>query len=90
MSNVVLPIDNEPGLFIFWCEGCGYCHHLDTKRWQFNGDLERPTASPSLLVNGAGLAPHPRCHILVKDGRIQYLSDCTHALAGKTVDMVPL
>lgn len=31
-----------------------------------------------------------RCHIYVTDGRIQFLSDCTHALAGQTVPMVPI
>ncbi|WP_367394509.1 DUF6527 family protein [Cupriavidus sp. Agwp_2] len=28
------------------------------------------------------------CHTFVTDGQIQYLSDCTHALAGQTVPMV--
>ena len=28
-----------------------------------------------------------RCHSFVTDGRIQFLSDCTHALAGQTVDL---
>lgn len=28
-----------------------------------------------------------RCHSYVKDGRIQFLSDCTHALAGQTVEL---
>ena len=27
------------------------------------------------------------CHSFVTDGRIQFLDDCTHALAGKTVDL---
>lgn len=27
------------------------------------------------------------CHSFVTDGKIQYLSDCTHALAGQTVDL---
>jgi len=27
------------------------------------------------------------CHTFVTDGRIQFLGDCTHALAGQTVDM---
>lgn len=27
------------------------------------------------------------CHSFVTDGRIQFLADCTHALAGKTVDL---
>lgn len=28
------------------------------------------------------------CHHYVRDGKIQFLPDCTHALAGQTVDMV--
>jgi hypothetical protein len=27
------------------------------------------------------------CHSFVTDGKIQFLSDCTHGLAGKTVDL---
>ncbi|ATA53932.1 ammonia monooxygenase [Variovorax boronicumulans] len=27
------------------------------------------------------------CHSYVTDGRIQFLGDCTHALAGQTVDL---
>lgn len=27
------------------------------------------------------------CHSFVTDGKIQFLSDCTHELAGQTVDM---
>lgn len=34
---------------------------------------------------------HPKfrwvCHSFVTDGRIQFLGDCTHALAGQTVDL---
>lgn len=28
-----------------------------------------------------------RCHSFITDGRIQFLSDCTHALAMQTVDL---
>ena len=27
------------------------------------------------------------CHSFVSDGRIQFLGDCTHAMAGQTVDL---
>lgn len=30
------------------------------------------------------------CHSFVTDGRIQFLNDCTHALAGQTVDLPDL
>jgi hypothetical protein len=32
---------------------------------------------------------HHVCHTFVTDGRVQYLGDCTHALAGQTVDLQP-
>jgi len=31
-----------------------------------------------------------RCHSFVRDGRIEFLSDCTHALKGQTVDLPDL
>ena len=30
------------------------------------------------------------CHSFITDGRIQFLGDCTHALAGQTVDLPEL
>jgi hypothetical protein len=40
-------------------------------------------------MRGEGLPPaRPlRCHSFVTDGRIQFLGDCTHELAGQTVDL---
>lgn len=32
----------------------------------------------------------PRCHSFIRDGKWQFLSDCGHALAGQTVDMIPI
>ena len=61
-------------------------------RWGYNGNAEKPSFTPSELVtyNGrdAGIdgAPPTVCHSLVTDRRIQFLSDCTHALAEQTVD----
>ena len=30
-----------------------------------------------------------RCHSFIRDGQIQFLSDCSHALAGQTVSLPP-
>ncbi|MGC4033677.1 MAG: hypothetical protein QM754_18485 [Tepidisphaeraceae bacterium] len=30
-----------------------------------------------------------RCHSFVRDGQIEFLGDCTHELAGKTVPLEP-
>lgn len=57
---------------------------LDRPVWTWNGDMEKPTFSPSLLCN-KGLPD--QCHLFVRDGRIEYLSDCHHELRGQTVDL---
>lgn len=62
--------------------------------WSFNGNYERPTFQPSVLVTydgpdaGQDGAPPAVCHSFVTDGQIQFLGDCTHALAGQTVPLV--
>lgn len=30
-----------------------------------------------------------RCHSMIKDGKQEYLGDCTHDMAGQTVDIPP-
>lgn len=58
---------------------------FDTPTWQFNGDIERPTFTPSLLYKWSN--EHSKknhvCHLYVTDGVIQFLNDCTHCFAGK-------
>ncbi len=110
------------GGLTFWCPGCKQAHQIKTgngpgPRWGWNGNAEKPTFTPSVLVTGRDFtekgeaeweawidAGSPRleggelpqfesadtvCHTFVTDGRIQFLGDCTHALAGQTVDMAP-
>lgn len=92
----------DDGRLLFYCEGCQMLHGV-TNSWSFNGDFEKPTFSPSVLVrgtqritdeehdliiNGEHVEPKPfACHSFVTDGKIQYLNDCTHQLAGKTVEL---
>lgn len=80
----------------FWCPGCDDAHGVvveTPEAWGFNGDLERPTFTPSVLVRyghlpaGGPMGTDPVCHSFVTDGRIQFLGDSTHALAGQTVDL---
>lgn len=87
---------------IFFCPGCDSYHEIAVgvgpgPRWTWNEDAERPTFSPSILVTYPAnpdadddfkeWRTERRCHSFVRDGRIQYLGDCTHALAGQTVDL---
>lgn len=55
--------------------------------WDWNGDQEKPSLSPSILTSmGEGRV----CHSFLKDGVFVYLSDCSHDLAGMTVEMPDL
>lgn len=84
------------------CPGCGSTHRIQHgegsgPRWSWNGDAEKPTFSPSVLVTYPAnpdadeefkeWRTERRCHSFVTDGRIQFLSDCTHEKAGQTVDL---
>jgi hypothetical protein len=70
----------------FDCPGCAPRLHVVGTGWTFNGDLDKPTFSPSVLVTG-GTDPDYRCHSYVTDGKIRFLSDCSHKYAGQTVDL---
>lgn len=97
---------------LFRCPGCDEAHIVyveprDGPAWGFNGDLQRPTFTPSILVTweygyppvtAKNFSEYQRspweqetrkavCHSFVTDGQIQFLDDCTHALAGKTVPL---
>jgi hypothetical protein len=60
--------------------------HQVNDEWTFNGDFVSPTFSPSILVTGG---ENIRCHSFVEEGKIRFLDDCNHALAGKTVQLPP-
>ena len=77
-------------LYVFHCPGCEYSHPFEVDApngagWSWNGSLDKPTFNPSLLV--AKDLPEARCHSFVTAGRILFLTDCWHPLAGKTVEM---
>ena len=80
----------------FHCPGCGYDHAFTVgpqndvggvarPRWNWNGSFDAPTFTPSLLCNKD--IPECRCHSFVTDGKIQFLADCFHKLAGQTVEL---
>lgn len=98
MSAVAKQLDE---LVRFFCPGCNCHHHIQHgsdmgPNWGWNGSLEKPTFTPSVLVTYPGAdagqrgAPPAVCHSFVTDGRIQYMGDCTHHMAGQTVDLPPL
>ena len=61
------------GTVLFWCPGCEGYHGVSTDpdhpntvtggKWSWNGSLERPTFSPSILVN-----PHETVRAEIPEG----------------------
>lgn len=82
------------------CPATGYIEIPKNGKWLWNGDYYSPTFSPSIneTTGKPGqsweefkLDPHPdRNHVFIRDGKIEYLTDCTHNLAGQVVEIPEL
>jgi uncharacterized protein DUF6527 len=88
--------DNTEKSLVFMCPGCGEHHPVRIKSadaarpcWTWNGDRDKPTFSPSLLVRYDYTDGRPQkvCHSFIREGRIEFLGDCTHDKAGQTLDL---
>lgn len=55
-----------------------------TNCWSWNGDTEKPTLKPSIRTVCRTIL----CHTFVNDGMVQFLDDCSHELAGKTLELL--
>lgn len=63
--------------------------------WTFNGDFDKPTIRASVLTRtylwNEATQKHDleaeRCHSFITDGKIEFLSDCMHSLAGQKVEL---
>lgn len=90
MSTVVKELEDKH--LMFFCPACE-CGHMirhgeNGSGWQWNKDINKPTFTPSIFVNKDRNNPNtPACHSFVTDGNIQYLSDCSHKMAGQTVPL---
>lgn len=76
------------GEYRIYCQGCRHHHIINTTSvnssnaiWKFNGDLDRPTFTPSIHIKAENISI---CHFKVADGIITYQDDCEHDLRGQT------
>lgn len=123
MSQLSPILRSVVGGLAWWCPGCAGVHvvpvahgpggDLPGARWFWNGDVDAPVFTPSVLthqmrakydeagnwagewvLDASGQPIVNVCHSFVggqsgqAPGRIEFLGDCTHALAGQTVPMV--
>ena len=81
------------GVYQFWCPACNEIHQVWTSvedgvaPWDYNYNMDKPTFSPSIKVEYHGADCETICHSFVRDGNIQFLTDCTHNFAGKMVEL---
>lgn len=105
LRPLVGPDDAPAGAHVLvWCPGCDGLHAMGVEgddgshplpgiavEWGWDRDLEAPTFSPSIKVQGGPDGSDAVCHSYLERGRWRFLSDSTHSLAGVTdVPMVPL
>lgn len=78
---------------LFHCPACARNHKVKVAgdgAWSWNGDITKPTFTPSILVTydgsdaGKAGAPPARCHSMISDGQITFYGDSTHSMAGAT------
>lgn len=83
------------GGYSFCCPGCGYWHTLEDGRFAFNGDLDRPSFSPSYSftlnqpesLGYEPMEPTIHCHLQVHEGRVRFFTDSSHSLWGRDADL---
>lgn len=105
MKTALRHIDDHGTLYdalMFICPGCIEMYPGSTglhilpvntaehsPQWDWDGNLEAPTLSPSILTkhgeNSSGI-----CHSFLKAGVFEFLSDCTHSLANQHVPIPDL
>jgi len=92
---VLCPVENSKGKYIFYCPGCEDYHLISTIKTHWNryhvltGTLLKPTIRASVLSKEDKEFNKPRCHSYITEGKIHFLIDSTHRLAGKTVNLPP-
>lgn len=75
-------------LWLF-CPACKERHRISVAKggWTWDGNVEKPTISPSIMVSWRHGDKEHVCHSFVRNGVWEYLSDCTHDMAGQHVPM---
>lgn len=80
----------------WFCPACLAPHGISTLSWEWDGNTEAPTISPSVLVTYNGPdgdvpgRPPSRCHCFVRAGQVEFCGDSSHDLAGETVPLPDL
>lgn len=110
LSNVLRQANNPNAggkTLMFYCPACSETHGVNIEgnsskepQWIFNGDVNKPTFSPSVRVSWTEPSDNENefddttkdkqicCHFFVTNGMISYCGDCTHEFKNRIVPMV--
>lgn len=85
MSAIGPKLRSIPGGLMYFCPACNTAHHVPLGRngWSWNEKPESPSIVPSIFISANGL----KCHSIITDGKITYLTDSSHKMLGQTVDL---
>jgi len=101
----IAKVSNREHEYLFNCPGCKNWHRFHSggveapnkPQWEFDGNMDKPTLSPSYLTWHGGTGAdgkwndrHYVCHSFIKNGMIQFLGDCTHELKNKTIELLDI
>jgi len=89
MNQVSSKLRRGESAYFHWCPGCNEMHPLPDG-WQFDGNLEKPTFSPSFKHDGWVGGKIGVCHYLLIKGKLHFQNDCTHDLNSKVVELPDL
>lgn len=105
MKSKIIKVDDHGThheALAFWCPGCDRDGHggmhmlpvnvtlLNRPSWQWDGNLEAPTLSPSILSRGSYVDGERICHSFLRAGVFEFLGDSTHQYANQHVPLPDL
>lgn len=86
-----IPDESEPGTFARGLHMLPVSGDSNGRPvWDWDGNLEAPTLSPSILTKSSWKGEETICHSYMHAGVMEFLGDCTHAYANQHVPLPPL
>lgn len=96
MAKIVkIPESESTFQLQFMCPACKMRHSFNST-WEFNGDYDLPSVSPSILTYGHRFDENHnsvpfRCHSWITKGKIKFFSDCSHEIEReKWIDLLDI
>jgi len=89
----------EGGIISHYCPACRQMHGFFVDKpnpengahWRWDGNIVAPTFLPSMNITAKDDGEiFYCCHYRLENGQLEYLKDCTHALAGIKMALPPL